>query len=87
MEDVVERTDVFFLESFAQIFCGNEAAFAVGEIAAGAVAEGDERGVRESDDVCDAVDVKLCVDGVGMARGDAVPHVGEAAFVDLSREL
>src|ERR1700731_2221609 len=34
-----------------------------------------------------AVDIELGVDGVAVARGDAVPHVREAALVGLAGEL
>src|ERR1035438_2495900 len=87
VEDVVERAYVLFFEAFAQVFGRHEAALAVGQVAASAISEGDERGVRESDDVGFAIDVKFCVDGVGVTRGDTVPHMGEAALISLPGKL
>ena len=80
--DVVERSLVFFLEAFAQIFGGDEAGFAVGQIPAGALAKFHESGVRQPEDNGPAIDEKFRVDGIGVARGDAVPHVRKAAVVD-----
>src|ERR1700683_1691180 len=87
VEHIVKRANVFFLQAFTQVFGGNEAAVAVGEVTSGAIAKRDERGVRESHHVRFAVDVEFCVDGVGVARRDAVPHVRKTAVVDLAGEF
>ena len=85
--DVVEGALVFFLEALAQVFGGDEAGFAVGQVASGAFAEFHEGGVRKAHDEALAIDQEFRVDGVGMARSDAVPIVGEAAVVDLSAQF
>src|SRR5579863_8264952 len=77
---VVKRTNVLFLDTFAQIFRGNIAGFAIGQIASTLIAESDKRSVAQSHDARLAIYRELRVDGVRMARGNAVPHVGEKAL-------
>src|SRR5690242_16706716 len=82
MRDVVHVVLVFLFEALAQIFGGNEAGFAVGEVALRFIAKFDEGGVREAKESALAVHIELAVDRVGVARGDAVPAMGEAAMID-----
>lgn len=89
MEDVVEFSFVLFLEVFAQIFGSDKAGFAVGQLASSFFAKRDEGGVRKANDECVALVIqkKFCVDGVGVARGDAIPHVRKPAVVNSAGEL
>ena len=87
VEDVVEFALVFFLEAFAQEFRGDEAGFAIGQVATSFVAKRGECGVSEADDESAIFDEEFCVDSVGMARGDAVPHVRKAALIDFAGQL
>ena len=87
VRDIVEFAFVFFLEAFAKKFGGDETGFAVGQVAAGLIAKRGECGVREADDERAVFYEKFCVDGVGMARGNAVPHVREAAAIVVAGEF
>lgn len=86
VEDIVEFAFVFLFEAFAQKFRRDEAGFAISEFAAGFFAKSDKRGVCEADDASVAVIIEkeFSVNGVGVACGDAVPHVREAAVIDLA---
>lgn len=89
MADVVEFTLVFFFQAFAEKFGGDKAGFAVGEVAAGLFAKFRERSMREANDarVAFVVKEKFSVDGVCVAGGDAVPHVGETAMIDTAAQF
>ncbi len=39
--------------------------------------------MRQPDNVCGAIHKKLRVDGVRVARGNAIPHMREAALIGL----
>jgi hypothetical protein len=86
MGDVIERANVVFFEAFTEKFRGDVAGFAVGEVAIALGAERDESGVQQADDMGFAVDEKFGVDGISVAGGDAVPHVGKAAGVFVAGE-
>src|ERR1700732_257953 len=87
VEDVVERAFVLFLEAFAQIFRRDKARFAIGQVAASALAKRHEPGVRQAHHDRSTINKKLRVDGVSMPCRDSVPHVREAALVDFAGEL
>src|SRR6266404_7132588 len=77
---VVEWPLVFFFQPLAQKIRGDEAGFAVGQVAAKAFAEFHEGLVRQPQDQRLAIDKKFRVDGVRVARGNAVPHVRKPAL-------
>jgi hypothetical protein len=81
---VIEWAHVFFFEALAQVFGGYKTGFAIGQVAPGFVAEFHEGGVGQSDDVGLAIDKKLRVDRIRVARGDAIPHVRKAALKSLA---
>src|SRR5260370_995305 len=78
--DVVERPLVPFFQPLAQIFRGDKAGFAGGQIAAGALTKVHEGRVRQAQNERFAVDKKFRVDGVRLARGNAIPHVRNATL-------
>src|SRR5882724_481376 len=81
VRDVVEFAFVFFLEAFAQKFRGDEAGFTVGEIAAGFFAKRGEPRMGEADDERVVFHKEFRVYRVGVARGNAVPHVRKTAAI------
>src|SRR5438105_4997525 len=85
--DIVHFTFVFLFQAFFQIFGGDEAGFAVRQIACGALAEFYETGMVQTDNEGLAIDKKLGVNRVAMASGDAVPHVRETALIKLAGQL
>jgi hypothetical protein len=87
MGDIVERAHIFFLKPLAQIFRGNKARFAVGQVPPGFFPKFDKRRVRKSHDVPFTIYVELCIDGVAMARGDGIPDMRKAAIVNMPTEL
>ena len=84
MGNVVQGTLVLFFEAFAEIFGGDEAGFAISEVASVLFAKLHEGGVREANDAAVVVGGKFRVDGVAVAGGDAVPDVRELAVIDLA---
>src|SRR5260370_12733482 len=76
---IVKLALVFFFQALTQKFRGDKARFAVGQVAAGALAEFHKRRVRQSQNDGVIVHEKLRVDGVRVARGDAIPHVRKPA--------
>src|SRR6266478_883454 len=87
LRHVVERAQIILFETLAQIFRGDKAGFAVGQVALALFTELHESGMCQSDDVRGAVHEKLGVDGVRVPRGDPVPHVREAALISLAAQL
>src|SRR6266403_3098437 len=87
LRHVVERAQIIFFEALAQIFRGDKAGFAIGQVALALFTELHESGMRQPDNVRGAVHEKFGVDGVRVPGGDAVPHVREAALVRLIGEL
>ena len=74
-------------QSFAQIFRGNEARFAVAQITSALGPEFDEGGVRQANHQRIPVHKEFGIDRVGVAGGDSVPHVRETALIDLAGQL
>src|SRR6266403_120859 len=87
LRHVVERAQIILFETLAQIFRGDKAGFAVGQVALALFTELHESSVRQPADVRGAVHEKLGVDGVRVPGGDPVPHVREAALVCLASQL
>src|ERR1700704_1862809 len=81
--DVVERALVFLLELFAQILGGNVARFTIRKVPARLFGELHEPRVRQAHDNSSAIHEELCVHGIAVARGYAVPKVREAAVIRL----
>ncbi len=80
---VIEGVFVFLLEALAQVIGGYVAGFAVGQVALVFVAEFDEGHVSQAEHDAFSIHEKFAIDGVAMARGDAVPAMREAAAVNV----
>ncbi len=70
---IVEIVLVFFLKTLTKIFRGHVAGFAIGQVAARASSKFGESRVRQAHDNIAAIDKEFRVDGVTVARGDAIP--------------
>src|SRR3977135_847840 len=84
---VVERADILYLKPLAQILRGNEARFAVGQVAPCLFPKLHKRGMRQPDNMGFAIDKKLAVNRVCMSRCDAIPHMREAALIRLPSQF
>src|SRR3974390_3336921 len=64
---VVAGSLVFFFQALFQVFRGDEAGFAIGQVTPSLFAESDEGNVRKADDAADAVHLEFPVAGVTRA--------------------
>src|SRR3984893_10201578 len=85
--DVIQGSQIFLFEAFAQIFRGHKAGFAVRQVAPGLFPELHESRVRQPRNVRGTVDAEFRVDGVRVPRRDAVPHVRKTTLIGLPAQF
>src|ERR1700680_2975306 len=87
MSYVVYRAHIFLFQALSQVVRGDKASLAIGQVASATIAKFYECRVRQTDHHDVAVNKKLGIDRVAVARGDAVPQVRKAAFIAVPGQL
>src|ERR1700683_1126055 len=80
---VVEGVLVFLFQALAEIFGTDVTGFAIAEVASGAALKFDKTGMSQAEHDVAAVHEEFAIHGVGVAGGDAIPTVREAAAIDV----
>src|SRR6202167_4660394 len=80
---VVEGVLVFLFQALAEIFGADVTGFAIAEVASGAALKFDKTGMSQTEHDVAAIHEEFAIHRIGVAGGDAIPTVREAAAIDV----